>query len=350
MTTLRGTRVLAWLTVLLLCAPPLFAEGWADERYHLSMQGPDEWVVMPPALIAQTNAQVNHLTGRGFIAGYALHETDTLVFPYMLLQFKPYSTLPEEYRPVAKLDERGQLGVIYALVKAFRQRPLPETIDTPQFIDQFGNDYARLVRLEDGRFDFTGKIPHEVGTEPIRYHTHGVIGKDGIALVSVFTVEDFSSLSYIIDNEMRTLTFAEGYSMAALPDEPPVPEPLPEPVQPEPETTEPEPVEPEPVQTPAPAAEEEPAAQAAENPGDSTALIVILSLLGAGLLAAVFIAWFITHKKAQARRERSRARRERLQASQSAAPANNGQPRPAAPAKAESRGSSGRHKSGTTRS
>ncbi|MEM9347475.1 MAG: hypothetical protein AAGB26_12735 [Planctomycetota bacterium] len=329
------------------------------------MTSPDSWVVMSPALLAKTNAQVSHITGRGFIAGYALNETDTLTFPYMLVQFKPYASLPDKYRPKAKPDEQGKLGLVYALVKAFRQRPLNETIDTPQFIDQYGNDHARLIRLEEDRFDFTGKIPHEAGTEPIRYHTHGVIGKEGVGLVSVFTVENFSGLTYVIDNDMRTLAFASDASMSAMPDEPPAPVPTPneKPAeQAEAETAEsPEPMKPAPVQPePLPAEEEQgpdDSAEAsgtdeqnAENPGNSAALVIILSLLGVGLLAAVFTAWYVTHKKALARKERNRARRERLQASQDSAPSQSSQPRPTTPAKARSRGSTGHRNSGTTRS
>lgn len=353
MTRTQGTGVLTLFTLLLFCAWHSDAQAWQDERYHLSMQQPGDWLPMNADLIAQTNAQVSHVTGRGFIAGYALRDTTTLVFPYMLIQYKPYTALPKDYRPQAKLGEQGKLELLYALVGAFRQRgPLPDNIDTPQFIDRFGNDHARLTRLEaDGRFDFAGKIPHEVGQDPIRYHTHGVLGKDGIAFTTVFTIDDYAALTPLINNEMRSLAFAEGLGYDALPDEAPAS------VEEEAVTT-PQPVEEVPIAetqtTPSEAATETETAASPEPanpatpPADSTALIIILSLLGIGLVAAAFIAWYVAHQKAQARREHNRARRERLRASQSTAQVSN-QPRPASP-KARSHGSSDRHKHGTTRS
>lgn len=285
----RSAALISLITLTLFAAQT-HADTWQDDRYKMSMQVPEDWLPMRETLLAQTNAQVSHLTGRGFIAGYATAETDTLVFPYILVQFKPYSALPAQVRPTAKLDERGQLELLYALVSAFREKgPLPQTIDTPQFIDQFGNNHARLIRLEaDGRFDFTGKIPHEKDQVPILYHTHGILGKDGIALVSVFTVDNFTGVNSVIQEQMRTLGFAKGQGIDALPDEPPAPEP--EPVTPEP-IAEPEP---EPKPQPVPAAPIEPASPAeptagaeptetdeaeanasVDNPGDSTALILI---------------------------------------------------------------------------
>lgn len=364
MTRFRGIGFLLLLTTLLL-AHHASAEDWQSDRYHLSMQGPADWPVMSDTVLAQTNAQVSHVTGRGFIAGYALRETNTLVFPYLLVQYKPYTALPEQVRPLAKLNEHDQLELLYTMVGAFRQKgPLPDTIDAPQFMDRFGNDHARLNRLEDdGRFDFAGKIPHEEGQDPIRYHTHGIFGKDGIAMVSVFAIDDFNDLAQHIGNEMRTLEFANGFGMAALPDEPPLPEPEPETTEPavtEPEVAEPEVAEtieqpapePEAEVTEAPLADaaDEPtqATQEAEHPGDSTALVIILSVLGVALLAVVIIVWYVTHKKAQAQRERRRARRERMLAAQGSVQVSN-QPRPAA-SKAKSPGSTGRHRHGTTRS
>ena len=369
MTITRDGCVLALISLLLLCATSSSAETWQDERYQLSMKSPSEWVAMSPGLLARTNAQVSHLTGRGFIAGYALNESDTLVFPYLLVQFKPYTSLPEQYRPASKLDERARLELIYALVGAFREKgPLPADIDTPQFINRFSSRHATLTRHEDdGRFDFTGKIPNQGGSEPIEYHTHGIFGKEGIALVSVFSIDNFSGLTYVTDNDMRTLAFAEGFGADALPDQPPAVEPDPATSEP-PATDGPDTTEPKPEAT---AAEEKPVdeteAAVAETPGaeetpdpvnpstgkaDSTALIVILSLLGVFLFAAAFIAWFIAHKQAQAKRERNRARRERreqMQAGQTAAAVKQA-PRPTEQAKARSHGSSGRQKRGRTRS
>lgn len=363
MAPFRGIGLLIVLS-LLFSATHADAQAWENERYHLSMQSPADWVTMNDALLAQTNASVSHVTGRGFIAGYALRDTNTLVFPYMLVQFKPYAALPERYRPLAKPDEHGQLELLYAMVGAFRQRgELTDDIDTAQFIDRFGNDHARLNRLdEDGRFDFAGKIPHEVGQDPIRYHTHGVFGKDGIAMVSVFAIDDFSSLNEVIQGPMRTLQFANAFALDALPDEPPQPEPADEPTsepadnqddqsQPTDAATELQTPE-EPQAQPTDTAPDEPIVVANDSvsQADSTALIVILSLLGVGLIAAVFITWFVTHKKAQAKRERQRARRERILAAQAGSAPANSQPRPAAPPRAKSPGSSDRRTHGTTRS
>ncbi len=361
-----AARLLACIVIALLGACPAAADAWQDERYHLSMQPPDDWVPMSDALLAQTNAQVSHLTGRGFIAGYAFHETDTLVFPYMLVQFKPYTTLPARYHPVAKLDERDRLELLYALVSAFRELgPLPETIDTPQFIDQFGNKHARLIRLDDdGRFDFTGQIPHEKGQVPIHYHTHGIPGRDGIALVSVFTIDDFSGLTYVIQNEMRTLGFDAGFGADALPDEPPAPVPT-SPESPTESTLDNEPVaatsiEPSPpteqaaqdqMQDQMPKAEDtQPVSTApTHNPGNSNALVLILSLLGAVLIITIGVVWFVTHQKAKAERERRRARKERILAAQQSASTQH-EPRQAQPPTVRSHGSSGRRTAGRTRS
>jgi hypothetical protein len=361
MTIIRGFAVVVLL--VLFATPIADAQALEDDRYHLSMQNPTDWLPMSAELLAQTNAQVSHVTGRGFIAGYMLNEADTLVFPYMLVQFKPYNALPEEVQPVAKLDERGQLELLYALVGAFRQSgPLPDTIDMPQFIDRFGNDFARLNRLEvdEGRFDFAGKIPHEVGETPIKYHTHGVLGKDGIAITTVFTIEGFSGLTEVIQNDMRTLTFADGFTMAALPDEAPTPKLVETPDTAPTQDTTPAPVEAEPQAAETAAGDDvitesdvtpktlpEP-----ENPStghaDSSALIIILSLLGVVLFASAFIAWFVAHKKAQNRREKRRARLERRHAAQASAEVQS-KPRPASPLTAQSPGSTGRRKHEKTR-
>ncbi|MFK7790049.1 MAG: hypothetical protein AB8C95_11240 [Phycisphaeraceae bacterium] len=359
MTYFRGFWVFSFL-LLLLCASSTNAQTWQNDRYHLSMEQPTDWPPMSKALLAQANAQISHITGRGFIAGFALNESDTLVFPYMLVQFKPYAAMPKQYRPAAKLDEQGRLQLLYALVGAFREQGrLPETIDTPQFIDRFRNKHAQLTRLEDdGRFDFTGKIPHKAGQVPIQYHTHGMIGKDGIAMVSVFSVEDFSGLTYVIQNGMRTLAFDTGFGGDALPAFAPRPDPVDEATPPatsdgrKPEV----PVSEAVIETAENALDAEESETVATvttaGPGraDSTALIIILCTLGAGLIAVAMIVWLITHQKAKAQRERRRIRMERLHASQRASAAAPVQPppRPAAPVKGQSRGSNDRQRHGTT--
>jgi hypothetical protein len=358
------------------------AQTWQDERYHLSMQSPEGWLAMSDELLAQTNAQVSHVTGRGFIAGYMLRDMAALVFPYMLVQYKPYTALPEGFRPQAKLDEQGQLNLLVGLVGAFRQNvPLPGDIDTPQFIDRFGNDHARLTRLEDdGRFDFAGKIPHEIGQDPIRYHTHGVIGKDGVGLVTVFTIDDYAVLAPLINNEMRTLAFENGFGMAALPDEPPRPEPVDDasdrtapidtPVEADatsPVASDGDTVAPSVSTNDTTAATDEATSDAessqetadlsdapARDASDAGPLYIILGGLAVVLIVTVAIVWFVTHQKELARRERARARRERLERLERQASAQvDRSPRPASPTSAatpRSRDSTGRRKPGTTRS
>lgn len=126
MTHFRDLRALTFL-LMLLCSWGAAAQTWQSDDYHLSMQTPTDWLPMSKALLAQTNAQVSHITGRGFISGCALNDADTLVFPYMLVQFKPYTAMPEQYRPKAKLDERAKLELICAVADTFRQHgPLPD--------------------------------------------------------------------------------------------------------------------------------------------------------------------------------------------------------------------------------
>lgn len=350
MTHIRHFWVLSLLS-LLFCTWSATAQTWENDRYHLSMQQPTDWLPMSKALLAQTNATISHVTGRGFIAGFALNEADTLVFPYMLVQFKPYTALPSHARPTAKLDERGKLELLYTLVGAFgRHGPLPQTIDTPQFIDRFGSDLAQLVRLEDdGRFDFTGKIPHQAGQDPIHYHTHGIIGKDGIALASVFTIEDFTGLTYVIQNDMRTLSFAQGFTADALPDQPPQPDP---PsitnTDPTPPAIQASPAEPSAAPTPGDNEPSVAVTNTARGQTDATALIIILSLLGACLVAAALIIWILAHQKAQAQRERRRERLHRLHANQSAAQLQQ-PPQPTQPTTARAPGSGSRQRHRTPR-
>lgn len=331
MTHRRWTAALALVICVLLTGSAAWAEDWQSDRYHLSMQGPNQWEPMDAALIAKANAQVSHVTGRGFIAGFALYDSDTLLFPYLLVQFKPYDAMPEADRPAAQLDERGKLELLYKLIPFGQRGPLPEGIDTPQFIDRFGNPHARLVRLEDdGRFDFAGKIPHETGGDPIRYHTHGLIGKDGVALATVFSIEAFDDLAPVIANELRTLRFDEGFGFAALPEAPPPGEPT---DNDDPRTGDNN------AATPGSASPGDNTADEAANEAtdptknkanppprpDTATLFWIIGLLVGVLVVAGAIVAIITHQKAKAKRERARARRERLQASRGSASVN-GQP------------------------
>ncbi|MGB0767535.1 MAG: hypothetical protein ACPGYV_07470 [Phycisphaeraceae bacterium] len=356
MAAFRGIRTLLAL-LFVASAGTAHADTWQHERYHLLMQRPGDWVAMSDALLMQANAKVSHLTGRGYIAGFVYHDANTLVFPYMLVQFKPYQALPADSRPTATLDERAHLDLLYALVGEFRKNgPLPATIDTPQFIDRHGTKHARLIRLDnDGRFDFTGVIPHAAGQTPIRYHTHGIAGRDGLALVSVFSVENFDSLDEVIQNEMRTIAFDEGFGMDALPTEAALKTDHDHASQNEPisnETTPPvvsgdsfddqlDPEQRDPT-------EADPSEDVA-NPGNATAMFLILGIFGSLMFVIILVAGYVTHQRTKARRMRRIEHRERMLAAQSSARSKM-QPRRTEPATAGSRGSSGRRKRGTSRS
>ncbi|MFN3167941.1 MAG: hypothetical protein ACE37H_12855 [Phycisphaeraceae bacterium] len=341
----RPIRCVLAFALLAVCVGPVRAQAWQTEDGRLSMQPPAEWDAFEPSLLEAANKQVRHVTGRSFIAGYARGTSagTTLIFPYLLVQYEPYADLPEADRPASKPDLPGKLELLTRIVDAMKPADdLPDAIDLETFAQQFGSELVRpLAMTDDGRFDLAGDIPTQDGSEPIRYHTHGVMGKDGVAMVTVFGGERFDQLDPVIQGPLRTLAFAEGHAYADLPDAPP-PGDGPDAESSDGGTPGTEPAEPD--------------AQAPAGPGDSTdadaqdadgssqggdktgagavttngghgadapaersigALILILAVMGVVMFAVVGIVVFVTHQKAQARRERARARRERLEQSAS---------------------------------
>ena len=322
------------LLLLLLVVHTAPAQPWEQADTHLSMQAPESWQPFDTELLTTANQQVRHVTGHQFIAGYALsNNTGTrLVFPYLLIQFKPYTDLPEDQRPDAKLDTAGKLTLISHVVDALRlKQPLPPTIDLQTFASQHNSELIQITGLtDDGRFDLAGSIASSNGQDPIRYHTHGVIGKEGVALVSVFESERFDALGPVIEGPLRTLAFAQGFAYADLPDTPPTD---PEPdhaagtanpaADVGPDAADTAPADPTAkAQTPqqdnissaSPAAKNgdpAPASMLEDSQPDGGALVAVLIALGVAMLAAVVVVVIVTHKQAQAKRERARARRER---------------------------------------
>jgi len=342
----RPIRFCLALALLFVCALPASAEPWQAEDAPLSMQPPAAWGEFEPSLLETANEQVRHVTGRSFIAGYA-HSTSagtTLIFPYLLIQYEPYADLPEADRPAAKLDLPGKLELLTRVVDAMRPAEnLPESIDIETFAQQFGSDLLRpLAMTDDGRFDLAGTIPAVDGADPIRYHTHGVFGKEGVAMVTVFAGEQFEELGPVIEGPLRTLQFDEGFAYADLPDAPPASDATGDDADADGDTSDDTPD----AETQGPAttddtddvddsgtqktdatSESEDQADAKTTPqeaGDeadaqagrsSGALVMILVVLGVALMVVVGIAAFVTHRQAQAKRERARARRERLEQS-----------------------------------
>ena len=316
--------------LLLSIALPASAERWADADLHLSLEAPQDWQPFDPSLLDTANKQVRHVTGHRFIAGYALNNNtgSTLVFPYLLIQFKPYTELIEADRPTAGLTTRDKLILLSRLIEAFKiSEPLPESIDIDAFASKFNSELIKLVSLtDDGRFDLTGTIRPQNNDSDflIHYHTHGVIGKDGIAIVSLFESERFEALAPLIQGALRTLSFDPGFTIAELPA--PVLEPA-DPTSPDtnanPGDEQPKPDSPDPdVTTPdqlaAPSQADNNDDNAADTsttpttpPADSSALIIVLAVLGVTLMGVVTVIVVITHKQAQTKRERARARRER---------------------------------------
>jgi hypothetical protein len=307
------------------------------------MQPPAEWDAFEPSLLEAANKQVRHVTGRSFIAGYA-HGTSagtTLIFPYLLIQYEPYADLPEADRPTAKLDLAGKLGLLTRVVDAMRPADdLPESIDIDTFAQQFGSDLLRpLAMTDDGRFDLAGTIPAVDGSDPIRYHTHGVMGKDGVALVTVFAGARFDEMGPVNEGPLRTLQFDAGFAYADLPDAPPPSDATDADADADSDTSGDTPD----AEAQGPAASEDAddsgtqatdatpdnedqavattTPQGADDEADaqpgrsSGALVMILVVMGVVLMVVVGIVVLVTHRQTQAKRERARARRERLEQS-----------------------------------
>lgn len=321
------------LMVAVCAAGEAFAQGWDAPEHHLSMQPPEQWKAFDTPLLDFANQNVRHITGEGFIAGYGLQVGgETLIFPYLLIQYKPYDKLPEEHRPTARLDLQGRLTLMVRMLERFRLKDeLPKTIDFEAFAEKYSKAHIQFIGFtDDGRFDITGELPSETGTDPIRYHTHGVMGKSGVAMVTLFAGSGFDEMGPVISGPLRSLAFEAGHSYTDLPEPAPVDPDAATPSGEEPdEPTTPDQAEPQtpPTDPPAeankdgsPAAKPdntpeqptEPDAASAER--DSTALTILLSALGVALVVVVGIVALVTHRQAQARRERARARRERREA------------------------------------
>ncbi|XAL98425.1 hypothetical protein OT109_12650 [Phycisphaeraceae bacterium D3-23] len=223
--------------LLLLVAGPVSGQ-WQGDGRPLTMAEPAEWTSMSDALLADTNRQVRHVTGGNFIAGWAAYDSEVLLFPYLLVQHVPYTTLDETDRPTHRLDERGMMQLIGRLVRSLNTpEALPDDINLLTFSETYGSDQVRLVHLESGgAFVLTGTIPLGDGSGEIDYHTSGVLGREGAAFATVFSIEGLDLLRPAIDGAAETLAFTEGADWDALPERdpgvvgflPPADEPLPQ--------------------------------------------------------------------------------------------------------------------------
>jgi hypothetical protein len=225
-----------WLALLLLIALPGRSQPWTDDAHHLTMTPPEQWMEMPGVVLDEARRSVRHITGEGYRGGYQFHDAQVLLFPYVLLQYTPYTTLPDAQRPTHQLDETGALQLIARLVPTFRAPdPLPAGINAAAFTEQTRSEMLSLARFEpDGRFELTGRIPFAEGDGAIAYHTVGRLGRDGVAFATVFTDEDLALLMPVVERSLRTLAFTDGYGYTGLPEDapdvagflPPVAEPL----------------------------------------------------------------------------------------------------------------------------
>ncbi len=313
----------------LIASATAAGEAWESPDHPISMQPPEAWIAFAPDVLDLANNQVRHVTGHRFIAGYGLRANsgNMLIFPYLLVQYKPYSDLPKPMRPTHKLDDQGKLLLLDRVVNALKFEPPPTaSVDLDAYLAEQASDYIRVTRVDgDGRFDLAGTIPSFEGSDPIHYHTHGVMGREGVALVSLFASEQFEELTPLIDGPMRTLAFDQGAAYADLPDEPPTPDPADADVPPANQQVEPDPASSRaegdandrtPTQAqPDPQPKEQAEAGQAPTPDtpDSSTLLIVLGVLGLVAIAVFAIVIFISHKQAEARRERARERRERRQ-------------------------------------
>ncbi len=226
-----------WLALLLCAALPGRSQPWTDDAHHLTMTPPAQWMEMPGVVLDEARRSVRHVTGGGYRGGYQFNDAQVLLFPYVLLQYTPYSTLPDAHRPTHQLDEAGALQLIARLVPALRAPdPLPLGMSAAAFAEQTRSETLSLARFEaDGRFELTGRIPFADGDGAIAYHTVGRLGRDGVAFATVFTDADIATLMPVVEQSLRTLAFTDGYGYAGLPEDdpgvagflPPVAEPLP---------------------------------------------------------------------------------------------------------------------------
>lgn len=228
-----------WLCIvlLLLAALPGRSQPWTDETHHLTMTPPQRWNAMPGVVLEEARQSVRHVTGGGYLGGYQFNDAQVLLFPYVLIQYTPYTTLDDNHRPTHQLDEFETLELIARLVPTLRAPdPLPEGMDLAAFIEQTRSAMLSLARLDDsGGFELTGQIPFANGEGAITYYTVGRLGRSGVAYATVFTDENISALMPAVEQSLRTLAFTEGYGFADLPQDdpgvagflPPVAEPLP---------------------------------------------------------------------------------------------------------------------------
>lgn len=215
---------LTFLLLLMACllTQPAHAQDWRHDPTHLSMTPPNLWLTMDSAKLALANQKVSHITGTEFIGGFEMSDApNVLVFPYMLVQFKPYNLLPEGYLPVLKpATDYQRIMLAIRMTGAFKlKNPLHHGITTQQFIDGQSGVYATLVSLDDnGNFALNGTIPQEDGSGEIQFHTHGVMGKHGVALVTLFGSDHqfFEKLGPLIEGPMKTLAFDPGYAYADM--------------------------------------------------------------------------------------------------------------------------------------
>lgn len=227
-----------WLcfVLLLLTALPGRSQPWTDGTHHLTMTPPERWNAMPGVVLEEARQSVRHVTGGGYRGGYQFNDAHVLLFPYVLIQHTPYTSLDQSQRPTHQLDELGTLQLIARLVPTLRAPdPLPEGMDLAAFTEQTRSATLSLVRLDDGGFELTGQIPFANGEGAITYYTVGRLGRSGVAYATVFTDEDITALMPVVEQSLRTLAFTEGYGFTDLPQDdpgvagflPPVAEPLP---------------------------------------------------------------------------------------------------------------------------
>ena len=228
-----------WLcfVLLLLAALPGRSQPWTDETHHLTMTPPERWNAMPGVVLNEARQSVRHVTGGGYLGGYQFNDARVLLFPYVLIQYTPYTTLDDNQRPTHQLDEFETLELIARLVPTLRAPdPLPEGMDLAAFTEQTRSATLSLARVDDGGgFELTGQIPFANGEGAITYYTVGRLGRSGVAYATVFTEEDIAALMPVAEHSLRTLAFTDGHGFTELPQDapgvagflPPVAEPLP---------------------------------------------------------------------------------------------------------------------------
>lgn len=285
--------------------------------YKFGLKFPAGWNEFDEELMLYANEKVQHLTGLGYVAGASkkISASTALVFPYMLVQFRPYSNIDhlQNVRPTSSLmTDHQKLMLLLWMTFAFDiEGNLPPNTTIDQFKANYSTDRSRLVAFNGDRFDITGVIPYQDKSGFIQYHTHGVLGKDGIANVTVFATQDFDRLAPIIDGTMRTLAFDHEASLAALPATPPA-QTAPAPANSaQPGTNAAAPGAPATASgTNQPNNAGVPATQAVQN--DSSVLWIIIGALGFVLVVIVAIVAMVTHQNAKAKRQRVAARRARI--------------------------------------